>query len=158
MAEFAAWNEDRARVVISEKAGLEGAALPMRHSLQPSFAGVSYDKLEQGAVQWPCNGAAPDGTPILHINGFVRGKGNFVVTEYVATDEKIGPRFPLLLITGRILSNTTLARRPDAPRTSSGTRKTSWKSTRTMPRNAACGMATGFVRKAAPARRHCEPR
>jgi formate dehydrogenase major subunit len=38
------------------------------------------------------------------MNGFVRGKGKFVVTEYVATDEKTGPRYPLLLTTGRILS------------------------------------------------------
>ena len=52
----------------------------------------------------PCNDAAPDGTPIMHIDGFVRGKGNFVITEYVPTDEKVGPRFPLLLTTGRILS------------------------------------------------------
>jgi formate dehydrogenase major subunit len=40
----------------------------------------------------------------MHIDGFVRGKGKFIVTEYVATDEKTGPRFPLLLTTGRILS------------------------------------------------------
>ena len=41
---------------------------------------------------------------MMHIGGFVRGKGNFVITEYVPTDEKVGPRFPLLLTTGRILS------------------------------------------------------
>src|SRR3954471_24893918 len=40
----------------------------------------------------------------MHINGFSRGKGKFVITEYVATDEKTGPRYPLLLTTGRILS------------------------------------------------------
>jgi formate dehydrogenase major subunit len=70
----------------------------------PTFSGVSYEKLDEGAVQWPCNEAAPDGTPIMHIDHFVRGKGNFVITEYVPTDEKVGPRFPLLLTTGRILS------------------------------------------------------
>ena len=70
----------------------------------PSFAGVNYAKLDQGSVQWPCNDAAPEGTPIMHLNGFTRGKGLMVVTEYVATDEKVGPRFPLLLTTGRILS------------------------------------------------------
>jgi formate dehydrogenase major subunit len=59
---------------------------------------------ERGSVQWPCNDKAPDGSPIMHINGFVRGKGKFIVTEYVATDERTGPRFPLLLTTGRILS------------------------------------------------------
>ncbi len=70
----------------------------------PSFAGVTYEKLDRESIQWPCNEAAPDGTPIMHMAGFVRGKGNFVITEYIATDEKVGPRFPLLLTTGRILS------------------------------------------------------
>jgi len=73
--------------------------------LTPSFAGVSYEKLEtMGSIQWPCNEKAPEGTPLMHIDGFVRGKGKFINTEYVATDEKTGPRFPLLLTTGRILS------------------------------------------------------
>ena len=71
----------------------------------PSFAGVSYDVLDkEGSVQWPCNEAVPAGTPLMHVDGFVRGKGRFILTEYVATDEKTGPRFPLLLTTGRILS------------------------------------------------------
>ena len=74
-------------------------------ALTPTFAGVSYKKLDElGSVQWPCNEKAPEGTPVMHINGFVRGKGKFVITEYVATDEKTGPRYPLLLTTGRILS------------------------------------------------------
>jgi formate dehydrogenase major subunit len=71
----------------------------------PTFAGVSYARLDaEGSVQWPCNDKAPHGTPVMHIDGFVRGKGRFFVTDYVATDEKVGPRFPLLLTTGRILS------------------------------------------------------
>jgi formate dehydrogenase major subunit len=71
----------------------------------PSFAGVTYDLLEEvGSVQWPCNEAKPEGSPIMHVGGFVRGKGRLMITEYVATDEKTGPRFPLLLTTGRILS------------------------------------------------------
>ena len=74
--------------------------------LTPSFAGVSYEKLEtMGSVQWPCNEDAPEGTPLMHIDGFVRGRGKFIRTEYVATEEKTGPRFPLLLTTGRILSH-----------------------------------------------------
>jgi formate dehydrogenase major subunit len=73
--------------------------------LTPTFAGVSFEKLaELGSVQWPCNEKAPEGTPVMHMGGFVRGKGKFVITEYVATDERVGPRFPLLLTTGRILS------------------------------------------------------
>jgi len=74
-------------------------------STTPSFANVTYELLEErGSVQWPCNDANPDGTPLMHVDGFVRGKGRFIVTEYVATDERTGPRFPLLLTTGRILS------------------------------------------------------
>jgi formate dehydrogenase major subunit len=73
--------------------------------LTPTFAGVSYAKLDDlGSVQWPCNDKAPGGTPTMHIGKFVRGSGRFTITEYVATDERTGPRFPLLLTTGRILS------------------------------------------------------
>jgi formate dehydrogenase major subunit len=74
--------------------------------LTPSFAGVSFARLDaEGSLQWPVTPDAPDGTPIMHIDGFVRGRGKFVVTDYVPTDEKTGPRFPLLLTTGRILSH-----------------------------------------------------
>ncbi len=73
--------------------------------LTPTFAGVSYEKLEElGSIQWPCNAKAPEGTPVMHIGGFVRGKGRFMITEYIPTDEKTGPRFPLILTTGRTLT------------------------------------------------------
>ncbi len=73
--------------------------------LTPTFKGVSYERLDElGSVQWPCNDAAPEGTPIMHVNGFVRGKGHFVITEFVPTDERTTARFPLILTTGRILS------------------------------------------------------
>jgi formate dehydrogenase major subunit len=71
----------------------------------PTFKGVSYARLDElGSVQWPCNDAAPTGTPVMHVDHFVRGKGQFMLTEFVATEERVGPRFPLLLTTGRILS------------------------------------------------------
>ena len=74
-------------------------------ALTPSFAGVSYERLEElGSIQWPCNASAPVGTPVMHAPGFVRGKGRFMITAYVPTEERTGPRFPLLLTTGRILS------------------------------------------------------
>jgi formate dehydrogenase major subunit len=73
--------------------------------LVPTFHGVSFDKIERlGSIQWPCNDEAPEGTPIMHTEHFVRGKGKFFVTQYVATDEKVNQRFPLILTTGRILS------------------------------------------------------
>jgi formate dehydrogenase major subunit len=74
-------------------------------AVTPSFASLSYALLDElGSIQWPCNEKAPEGTPVMHTTGFVRGKGKFVITEYIPTDERTGPRFPLLLTTGRILS------------------------------------------------------
>ena len=74
-------------------------------ALTPAFAGVSFDFLdEHGSVQWPCNEAAPTGTPIMHVDEFVRGKGMFVLTDYQPTEERANRKFPLLLTTGRILS------------------------------------------------------
>ena len=73
--------------------------------LTPTFAGVSYEKLDRlGSVQWPCNEQAPEGTPVMHVGEFVRGKGRFFITRYVPSDERTSSRFPLLLTTGRILS------------------------------------------------------
>jgi len=73
--------------------------------LTPTFAGVSFDKIDElGSIQWPCNEKAPEGTPVMHIGGFVRGKGNFVITEFIPTDERTTGRFPLILTTGRILT------------------------------------------------------
>lgn len=74
-------------------------------ALTPTFTGVSYERLDRlGSIQWPCNAKAPEGTPIMHIDAFVRGKGRFVITEYVPTPERTSRKFPLILTTGRILS------------------------------------------------------
>ena len=71
----------------------------------PTFAGVSFAKLDKaGSVQWPCNDNAPLGTPIMHVKKFVRGEGQFITTPYVPTDERSTRKYPLLLTTGRILS------------------------------------------------------
>ncbi|WP_299193612.1 formate dehydrogenase subunit alpha [uncultured Erythrobacter sp.] len=90
----AGWDYDHPSKILDEIARLTA-----------SFAGVNWQMLqERGSVQWPVNEKHPDGSPVMHMEGFVRGKGLFVVTDYVPTDEKTGPRFPLLLTTGRILS------------------------------------------------------
>ena len=116
----------RVRKVMSPLGGLadweitlrlaEALGLPMRYDhpsqimdeiarLTPTFAGVSYHRIEElGSIQWPCNDAAPQGTPIMHVDRFVRGLGKFMITEFVPTDERTGERFPLILTTGRILS------------------------------------------------------
>jgi formate dehydrogenase major subunit len=71
----------------------------------PTFAGVSFDLLDEvGSVQWPCNENAPLGTETMHVDGFVRGKGLFVDTPYVPTEERSTRKYPLILTTGRILS------------------------------------------------------
>jgi len=74
-------------------------------ALTPTFSGVSFKKLDElGSIQWPCNDENPNGTPTMHIDEFVRGKGKFFVTEYVPTTEKVSGKYPLILTTGRILS------------------------------------------------------
>ncbi|MDR0780516.1 MAG: formate dehydrogenase subunit alpha [Pseudomonadales bacterium] len=74
-------------------------------ALTPSFKRLSFARLDQeGSMQWPVTDAAPNGTPIMHIGKFVRGKGMFVITDFVPTEEKVTPKFPLILTTGRILS------------------------------------------------------
>ncbi|MEO6853043.1 MAG: formate dehydrogenase subunit alpha [Rhodoferax sp.] len=75
-------------------------------SLTPTFHGVSYEKIDQhGSVQWPCNeNTAELGTETMHRDKFVRGKGKFIITQFVPTEEKVTRKFPLLLTTGRILS------------------------------------------------------
>ena len=89
---------------------------PMRYShpsqimdeiaqLTPTFAGVSFAKIDElGSIQWPCNAQHPSGTPTMHVDEFVRGKGRFLLTEYVPTSEKVNAKYPLILTTGRILS------------------------------------------------------
>jgi len=73
--------------------------------LTPTFTGVSFARIDElESIQWPCNDEHPEGTPTMHVGEFVRGKGKFLVTEYVPTAEKVNARFPLILTTGRILS------------------------------------------------------
>jgi formate dehydrogenase major subunit len=116
----------RVRKVMEPRAGFEdwevtmllsnalGYPMPYRHPseimdeiarLTPTFAGFSYEKLDRlGSIQWPCNDKAPDGTPTMHVGEFVRGKGKFFLTEYVPTSERASRRYPLLLTTGRVLT------------------------------------------------------
>jgi len=116
----------RVRKIMEPRAGLadwevtvrlaNAMGYPMRYShpsevmdeiarLTPTFKGVTFEKIDRlGSIQWPCNDAAPEGTPTMHVGQFVRGKGKFFVTEYVPTTERTTRRYPLILTTGRILS------------------------------------------------------
>jgi formate dehydrogenase major subunit len=100
--------------IVCQLAGAMGYDMPYENAAQimdeiaeltPTFAGVSFARLDAGeSLQWPCNEKAPNGTPIMHVDGFVRGKGQFMLTQYIPTEERSTRRFPLLLTTGRILS------------------------------------------------------
>jgi formate dehydrogenase major subunit len=71
----------------------------------PTFAGVSFEALDaEGSLQWPVTEQAPHGTPTMHVGSFVRGLGKLVETVYVPTTERSTRRYPLILTTGRILS------------------------------------------------------
>lgn len=116
----------RVRKVIEPLSGLadwevtvrlaNGLGYPMHYShpsdimaeiarLTPTFRGVTYEKLDRlGSIQWPCNDDAPDGTPTMHVGQFVRGKGRFYLTSYVPTSERTSRRYPLVLTTGRVLT------------------------------------------------------
>jgi formate dehydrogenase alpha subunit len=71
--------------------------------LTPSYGGITYQRLENGSLQWPCPSEDHPGTPILHVNVFVRGKGRFVPLKYVPPREMPDEEYPLILTTGRSL-------------------------------------------------------
>ncbi|MCC7010320.1 MAG: formate dehydrogenase subunit alpha [Acidobacteria bacterium] len=91
--------------------------------LTPTFTGVSFDKIDRlGSIQWPCNDAAPEGTPTMHVGAFVRGKGKFFLTEYIPTNERTTRKYPLILTTGRILTQYNVGAQTRR------TRNTAWTS------------------------------
>ncbi len=75
--------------------------------LSPAYRGMSFDLIDRvGSAQWPCDENAPEGTEVLHREKFPRanGLGTFMLTEFVPTAERTSDQFPLLLTTGRILT------------------------------------------------------
>jgi len=69
--------------------------------LTPSYGGISYRRLEQGGLIWPCPTADHPGTPVLHAGKFSRGLGKFHAVEYIPPDEQPDEEFPFVLSTGR---------------------------------------------------------
>lgn len=79
-----------------------------------SYAGITYDRIENVGIQWPCPNTEHPGTPILHSAAFTRGKGMFSVCEHIDPAELPDSDYPLLLSTGRILyqyHTATMSRR-----------------------------------------------
>ena len=117
--------------------------------------GVSYARLDElGSIQWPCNDAAPQGTPIMHVDRFVRGKGQFMLTDYVA-DRRDGPGRAFRSSDDRPHPVAIQRRRADAAHSEQphGTRRTCSKSTPSTPKAAASATATSSRCTAAPASR-----
>ena len=71
--------------------------------LTPGYGGISYKRLEDGGLQWPCPTKEHPGTPILHTSQFTRGRGRFIPLEYRPPQELPDDDYPLLLTTGRRL-------------------------------------------------------
>jgi formate dehydrogenase alpha subunit len=69
----------------------------------PSYAGISYDRLENEDLRWPCPGKAHPGTPILHTTAFTRGKGAFFPVQFRPSAEITDKAYPMILTTGRLL-------------------------------------------------------
>ncbi|MBA7487055.1 putative formate dehydrogenase [subsurface metagenome] len=72
-------------------------------SLTPSYGGISYGRLKEGGLQWPCPTEEHPGTPILHTTQFTRGKGKFIPLEYKPPMELADDDYPLILTTERSL-------------------------------------------------------
>jgi predicted molibdopterin-dependent oxidoreductase YjgC len=69
--------------------------------LTPSYAGIDYGRIEKEGLCWPCPTKDHPGTPILHTNGFARGKGLFAAIPFKGSDEKPDAAYPFFLTTGR---------------------------------------------------------
>ncbi len=70
-------------------------------SLTPSYAGITYGRIEAEGIPWPCPDTDHPGTPVLHVGGFARGKGLFHAIDYNGPDERPDDDYPLVLTTGR---------------------------------------------------------
>jgi predicted molibdopterin-dependent oxidoreductase YjgC len=69
----------------------------------PSYAGISYDRIEEVGIHWPCPNPSHPGTPVLHTQQFPRGKGLFHAIEFQPPAEKTDNEYPLYLTTGRVI-------------------------------------------------------
>ncbi len=92
-APFAAWDYSSPMDVMAEI-----------NALTPSYAGVTYRRLDSGAVlQWPVPSKDHPGTPILHTEKFTRGLGRFAAVDHVPPGERPNDEYPMVMTTGRVL-------------------------------------------------------
>ncbi len=69
----------------------------------PSYAGITYARIEEEGLHWPCPNEEHPGTPILHREQFTIGKGVFHAIDYRPPAEEADAEYPLFLTTGRVL-------------------------------------------------------
>lgn len=72
-------------------------------SLTPSYGGITYEKIDENGIQWPCPDINHPGTKYLHKDKIARGKGLFMPAEYVESAEMPDREYPFVFTTGRIL-------------------------------------------------------
>ena len=71
----------------------------------PSYAGITYERIERELIQWPCPSVDHPGTQYLHKDKFARGLGLFTAIDYTPPAEETDREYPLILTTGRILEH-----------------------------------------------------
>jgi len=85
-------------------------------NLTPSYGGINYDRIEDQGLHWPCPDSEHAGTPILHIDKFPIGRGNFHAIDYIPPAESADNEYPLFLTTGRVIyhyHSGTMTRKTD---------------------------------------------
>jgi predicted molibdopterin-dependent oxidoreductase YjgC len=89
---FPSWDYDSPKAILAEI-----------NAVTPSYAGITWDRIEEVGIQWPCPNAEHPGTPILHVGKFTRGLGKFHAVEWMPPAEEPDEQYPYVLTTGRVL-------------------------------------------------------
>jgi formate dehydrogenase alpha subunit len=103
------WDDWRITCEIAKRMGYEmnyksaGEIFDEIRQVTPSYAGISYDRIDRQGIFWPCPTEEHPGTPILHTAQFTHGKGVFHAIDYIAPAEHVDDEYPLYLTTGRVL-------------------------------------------------------
>jgi predicted molibdopterin-dependent oxidoreductase YjgC len=71
----------------------------------PSYSGISYDRINETGIPWPCPTHDHPGTPTLHVDSFSHGKGIFFEIDYRPAAESTDNDYPFILTTGRVLQH-----------------------------------------------------
>jgi predicted molibdopterin-dependent oxidoreductase YjgC len=103
-----AWDDFRIITAIAARMGYEmeyadaSAIMDEIRVLTPSYGGITYERIEEQGLTWPCPTLDHPGTPILHTEKFTRGEGVFFPIEYQASAELPDDEYPFFLTTGRV--------------------------------------------------------